>query len=196
MIHRFGLLTHDVVPIAAGLDNRDEAQMANPLYQVDDKEAPDISTAYKIAEEMINVNGANVILYARTENEDVDDVFDEDPDPTYWNPTPLKAFFTPQPLERELTKWGADAADNKTEIVFLRSHIFKEFGDRLLRPGDLIEVPYNSMSRTKPKYYQVDTAPETGMYRYQWLYITCKTTLLMGDPNIRPHTEPEVPYVD
>ncbi len=196
MIHRFGMLTNDVVPISDGLDNRDEAQRANPLYQVDDKEAPDISTAYKIAEEMINVNGAHVVMHARTDNEDVDEVFDEDPDPTYWNPIPMRAFFTPQPLERELTKWGADAADNKTEVVFLRSHIFKEFGSRLLRAGDLIEIPYNSVSKARPKYYQVDTAQETGMYRYQWLYVTCKVTLLTGDTDIRPHMEAETPYVD
>lgn len=194
MIHRFGMLSHDSVPIAGGLDSRDEAQMASPLYQVDDKEASDISTAYKIAEEMINVNGAHVMLHARTDNEDVDEVFDEDPDPTYWNPIPMRAFFTPQPLERELTKWGADAADNKTEIVFIRAHIFKQFGARLLRAGDLIEVPYNSVSNSKPKYYQVDTAQETGIYRYQWLYVTCKVTLLTGDANIRPHTEPD--YAD
>jgi len=193
MIHRFGQ-SEGVVPISAH-SNRTDVEIENPLYQVQDIESLDVASARRVAREAVNVDGALVRIYARTDNDDVDVVWDEDPDPTYMAPVPLKGFFVPQPLEAELTQWGVEFSNNRAEVAFVLEEMFGAFGDRLLRPGDLLEVPYNSISRVKPKYYKIENAQETGNYRYTWLYLTCQAMLLQGDVNIRPATD-QLQYVD
>ena len=159
------------------------------MYQVHDINSRDIGTVRRLVREMISVGGALVQVHTRTMNDDVDDIWDEDPDPTYLVPETFKAVFVPQPLETELTMWGADVSNNQTEIAFFLLDIHEKFGDRLLRTGDLIEVPYNSISAQKPKYYYVNNAQETGNFRYTWLYLNCHTSLITGDVNIRPATD-------
>jgi hypothetical protein len=198
MLHRFtqGATGLDSMAISQRYqDNRSEEMLDNPLYQANDQEAHDLSFAYKIAREMIRVNGAHVLIHPRTRNEDIDGVFDEDADPTYWSPQFFKGFFVPQPLEFELTEWGLDTK-NQVEIVFFRDDLIELLGDRLSQIGDIIEIPYNSASQQKPKYYRVDNAQETGNFRYQWLYMTCQCTLLSGDVNIRPAVSNDVPIDD
>ena len=163
---------------------RSDVETSNPLYSVQNQTSQDIATVQRIAHEMIQ-RYALVNVHCRTDNADHDKVFDEDPDPTYWPPIPLKAFFVPKPLEYELTLWGVDAP-NQTEIVFSMVDINDNFRERLLRSGDLIEIPYNSQSKQRPKYYKVDNAQEFGNFRYVWLYLKCQTTNIVGDPNIRP----------
>ena len=167
------------------VDMRSDQEIANPMYSVQDYDSPDYAMVMRIAEETINTSGADVLVYARTDNEDVDEDWDEDANPTYANAENMKGFFVPQPLEQELTKWGVDQV-NAVEIAFFRNHVYGKWGDRLLRAGDIIELPYNSASHTSPKYYRVDNAQETGNYRYTWMYVTCQCTLITGDPNIRP----------
>jgi hypothetical protein len=188
MIHRFGQTDQIALPVPTA-SLRSEADGFNPLYQVHDLESADIGTVQRIAKEMINISGAIIKIHTRTSNADIVDTHDEDPDPTYWPPRILKGVFAPQPLEFELTQWGVDAGDNKTEITFHLGEIWESFGDRLLRPGDLLEVPYNSISEQKPKYYRINNAQESGNYRYTWLYLKCQTTLLLGDVNLRPATD-------
>ena len=198
MIHRFTQQSTDLdilVPAQRYQDNRTEEQQDNPLYQVHDPDAHDVALVYKIAKEMIRVNGAHVEMHTRTDNEDIDGVFDEDADPTYWPAMSFKAFFSPQPLEFELKSWGVDA-QNQVEIVFFRDDLFERLGERLARVGDIIEIPYNSVSKHKPRFYRLDNSQETGNFRYMWLYMTCQATLLTGDVNIRPHTHDELPISD
>lgn len=184
MIHSFSTI-HEQPPTNAQVDFRSDIEQNNPLFQVHDVDSADISMVRQITQEMIRVNGAAVKVHPRTDNADHDKVFDEDADPTYWPPIDLKAFFVPQPLEYELTLWGVDT-NNKTEIVFSLDDVISKFPNRLLRPGDLIEIPYNSQSQQKPKYYAVDNAQEYGNFRYIWLYVKCQATLLVGDVNLRP----------
>jgi hypothetical protein len=166
-------------------DFRSDVAKSNPLFQAFDEESPDISTVKQIALEMIQINGAPVKVHIRTDNADHDRVFDEDADPTYWAPFDIKGFFVPNPMEYELTLWGVDSP-NKTVIVFALSQVAEKFPNRLFRPGDLIELPYDSASQQKPKYFMIDNAQETGNFRYSWLYLTCQTTLVVGDVNILP----------
>ena len=186
MIHRFSQTPSDIVNTSTPLGHRSDIEALHPLYQVHDINSRDIQTARRIAREMIYIGGGLVKVHARTMNEDVDDIWDEDPDPTYWMPHNFKAFFVPQPLEFELTQWGADVANNQIEISFVLADIDEIFNERLLRTGDLIEVPYNSVSSHKPKYYYVNNAQETGNFRYTWLYMNCQASLITGDVNIRP----------
>lgn len=185
MIHNFSS-THEQPPVSTLLDFRSDVEQSNPLFQAHDVDSADISIVRQITREMIQVNGANVKIHARTDNADHDKVFDEDADPTYWPPiSDIKGFFVPQPLEYELTLWGVDT-NNKTEIVFSLEEIASKLPNRLLRPGDLIEVPYNSQSQQKPRYYAVNNAQEFGNFRYTWLYMKCQATLLVGEINLRP----------
>jgi hypothetical protein len=190
MLHQFTQAGDSIEGIGTYTGNLTQEQQENPLFQVHNPASNDVALAYKIAEDMINVNGAAVLVHLRTDNEDIDGVHDEDADPTYWPPkSGLKAFFVPQPVELELTNWGVDVAKNTAEIVFSRNSALAMFGDRLLRPGDLIEVPYNSVSRIKPKYYRVENAQETGNFRYNWMHLTCQTVLMTGDVHLRPATD-------
>ena len=187
MIHRFADLRDDnQADLYNGL--RSEAEQSSPLYQVHDTCTPDVATARRIAREVINVAGALIKVHARTDNADVRAVHDEDPDPTYWPAKVLKGFFVPQPMEYELTPWGVDS-ENKAEIVFALTDIVEQFGERLLRTGDLLEAPFNSMGVAKPKFFCVDNAQEFGNFRYNWLYLKCQTTLVTPDSNIMPPGE-------
>src|SRR5579871_1797860 len=123
-IYRFGIST-DPVPQGDLFDHvletfRSETEQRHTQIALHDPHSNDLACARRLADEMINVSGAEVKVYARTDNSDYDKVWDADFDPTYWNAFRIKAYFKPQPLEVELKKWGADTP-NKTEIVF--SHL-------------------------------------------------------------------------
>lgn len=167
-------------------DFRSDVEQRHTPLALHDPDSNDLKQARKKADEIIHVSGAEVVVYTRTENQDYDRVFDADPDPTYWNPVPMKAFFKPQPLELELKKWGADA-ENKMEIVFSHRQLYIKFSERMLRVGDLVRVPYNAATQSlNPQYYRVTNATPSGNFRYNWLYFTCQVTLLTADVTVRP----------
>jgi hypothetical protein len=153
----------------------------------------DIKNVKRHADEIINISGAEVIVYIRTDNSTTDNVWDEEPDPTYWNKTQLKAYFKPQPFELEMKLWGIDNK-NKTEIVFSYLSIYDEFGDRLMRPGDVIQLPYGHIKG--PKNYKVNNVTPSGNYRYTWLYLTCVAELLNSDIAIRPENDINPPIIE
>lgn len=168
-------------------DLRSDDQQRHTPLAIHNTESNDLQLARQRANEIINVSGAEIKVYARTDNADYDKLWDADPDPTYWNPVFMKAYFKPQPLEVELKKWGAEASDNRTEIIFSHHQLYEKFSDRMLRVGDVIQIPYNAATKDlNPKYYRVTNAAPTGNYRYAWLYFTCHTTLLTADITVRP----------
>lgn len=149
-------------------------------------ESPEHSLARKMGEEAINISGAPVIVYIRTENGDYDAVWDEDPDPTYWAPFDLKAYFKPKPIELELKKWGLES-ENKIEVVFSHKMLLEKVGTRLLRAGDVLVVPYNSiLDNVSPHNYRITNAAPSGYYRYEWLYLTCQATVISQDITVKP----------
>jgi hypothetical protein len=189
-IHRFAANTGQISPgtfssvwesYRSGIDQR------HSKLAIHDPENPDIRLARSLAQEQINIAGAEVKVFVRTENADFDAVWDEDPDPTYWQPLFLKAFFKPEPIETELTKWGADTT-NKTEVVFNHFAIHDELGERMLRTGDVIQLPYNAAA-INPTNYRVLNATPTGNFRYVWLYLTCQVETLTADVAVRPEDD-------
>ena len=152
-------------------------------------------TVRTLADEVVNISGAEVKVFIRTNNNDYDAVWDEDADPTYWSSVMMKAFFKPAPLETELKKWGADTI-NKTEVVFSHRQLFIEFGERMIRAGDVIQLPFNSSfdDRT-PKTYRVLNGSPTGNFRYNWLYFSCAVETLTADISVRPQ-EIQLPQDD
>ncbi len=189
-VHKFGTFS-DQIPEADLFDQilpdlRSQSEQRNTALALHDPSSNDLKQARKHANEMIHVSGAEVIVYIRTENADYDHVWDADPDPTYWNSVHIKGFFKPQPLEAELKKWGVDTP-NKAEVVFSFYQIFLEFGERMLRAGDVIQLPYNNATQAvAPKNYRIVNVTPTGNFRYHWLYLTCVTEVLTADITVRP----------
>lgn len=168
---------------------RTDVEQRHTPIALHNPENHDVRYARLLADEIINVSGAEVTVYVRTDNADFDSVWDEDPDPTYWNPIKVKGYFKPQPLEYELKKWGGEAI-NKTEVVFSHRQLHELLGDRMLRSGDVIQLPYNSaMQALAPKNYRVLNSSPTGNFRYTWLYLTCQAETLTADITVRPEED-------
>lgn len=192
-IHNFAVETgeidkdvFDTMLVSYATDFRADVQQRYTLVAQHAPDSPDVVLARKLADEIVNVSGAEVNVFVRTDNADFDSVWDEDPDPTYWNRFSVKGYFRPAPLETELTKWGIDMR-NRTEVVFSHHQIFNLLGDRMLRQGDVIQLPYGAATPAiAPKNYRIENATPSGVFRYIWLYLTCAAELLTADITVRP----------
>jgi hypothetical protein len=188
-VHSFGVdvgQSGDDRFTTAHTDFRSDAEQRFTPLAIHNPDSNDLKLARKLADEIVHVSGAEVKIYTRTENPDYDGVWDSDPDPTYWACVPMKGYFKPMPMEFELKKWGAEAV-NKTEIIFSHRQLFEQFGERMLRAGDVIQVPYNAATEAlAPKNYRVENGAPSGNYRYHWLYFTCHVELLTADVTVRP----------
>lgn len=176
---------------AAWESQRSESQQRHTAIALHDDESADIKQARRMADEMINVCGGEVVVYVRTDNADYDAVWDEDPDPTYWNPINIKAYFKPQPLQAELAKWGVDTI-NRTEVVFSHLQIFQRLGKRMLRAGDVLQLPYNTTNGLTN--FRIINATPSGNFRFIWLYLTCQVETLTADVTVR--TQEDMPPMD
>ena len=164
---------------------RTEQEQDNSPLNLHRPDSPDIIFAQRNAAEQIRISGAWVNVYARTDNADFDGVWDEDPDPTYMPPVMIKCYFKPQPQEFELKRWGIDAI-NKTEGVMAISDLTQHWPARMLRQGDVLEIPYNHpVPNLDPGFYRVINASPTGNFRYTWLYFTCAIETLSADVTVR-----------
>lgn len=176
---------------AAYQSYRSDVQQTNSPLSLYNNESRDIQLVRAQAEEMMNIVGAESLIYIRTDNADFDSVWDEDADPTYYPPRGLKTFFKPEPIQTELAKWGPDTKI-KMEIILTHMAVFSTFGKRMLRPGDVIQVPYGSIPIT-PKNFRVLNTTPTGNYRYVWVYFTCQVEQLTADVTVRVDNDmPEI----
>lgn len=189
-VHKFGMDTGQHSP---GVFNsilesyRSDVEQRHTPVAIHDPDSKDVQVARRMAEEMIHVSGAEIKLFARTENADYDVVWDEDPDPTYWTPHLMKAFFRPEPIHTELTKWGADTK-NRTEVIFSHYQLYDRLGERMVRTGDVLQLPYNAAA-ISPRNFRVVNATPSGNFRYVWLYITCQVETLTADMAVRPEED-------
>jgi hypothetical protein len=185
MVHDFNFSIEErIISIDDVPDNRTDIEKVFTPIAVYNHLKPDIGYAERFAEEAIHISGAWVRVLARTDNEDINKTWDEDPNPTYKNGILLKAYFKPEPIQLELTKWGVDAP-NATTIVFARSEILRQFGqDRMIRPGDLIIIPHNSTGLGSARKYRVLDSQDTGNFMYRWLYFSALVETITGDKSI------------
>lgn len=190
--HKFGINTGQVDPDQFNsilTSFRSDVEQRHTPVAIHDMSSADIRLARLEAKEQINVSGAEVIIYPRTDNNDFDSVWDEDPDPTYWSKIHVKGYFKPQPLENELKQWGAEVI-NKTEIIFDHHEIYQLLGERMLRAGDVVQLPYNAATTSlNPKNYRILNATPSGNFRYIWLYFTCQLETLTADITVRPEDD-------
>lgn len=185
MIYDFDNGKDSTLPYLSASNFRSDVEQEEPLSQLHNPKSKDISLAEKLSREAIRTSGAHVMVYVRTNNSDHDDVWDEDSDPTYFNAIQMKAYFKPEPTELELKKWGLES-ENKTEVVFAMSDVQQNWPNRLIRAGDVIELPYNHpVAELDPGFYRVINASPSGNYRYHWLYLNCTVSTLTADITVR-----------
>jgi hypothetical protein len=168
-------------------DHRSDIEREASPVQVFDHFNPDISFAERRAKEALDVSGAWVKVFLKMP--DIQDpanlrtaeaVWNEDPTPVYSNARVFKAFFHPDAQHIELTRFGIDAP-LKISITFLRADLLKDqtIGDRLIQPGDQIEIPYNDVNEKKfPMRVTVVDATNDGNFRYRWLFwkVVCEVS--------------------
>jgi len=166
------------------VDFRSDDSILNPLQSIYDHNSPDIATAEMIALENLRVCGAWVTVLPKSEDNKFTAVWMEDANPTYYSGYDFKAFFPPAPPEVILTKFGHDAP-NKFDISFSRAEVIKVLGERLIRIGDIVIVPHNSLV-LKAKRYRVLHVAEKGNFRYRWIYISVSVENINFDSAFEP----------
>ena len=165
-------------------DFRSETSIMNPQQSMYNHDNPDIAMAERLALEQLRIAGAWVTVLTRTEDNKYDKTWNEDADPTYYTGHDFKAFFEPQAPEVALTKFGIDAP-NKFDIIFSRAEILDVFGERLLRNGDVIVVPHNSLVIKAGKFRIIHVA-DSGNFRYRWVYLSCTVENMNKDESLQP----------
>ena len=171
-------------------DFRSDMEQEHPIVQVHNQGSADIALAARKARETINITGGWCDVFLRTDNADHDTVWDEDPDPTYYQPIKLKAFYPPKPMELSMKPSGPDGAI-KIEVIFAYSVLVERLGTRLIREGDVIQLPYNMVGETKPTYFTVINASPSQNYRYNWLFFTCTVESTQADITVLPDADKE-----
>lgn len=186
MIYRFSTSSSvSGVPNRGHVDFRSDMEKNNPLIQLHDDDNVDHDLAAGLANELVNISGAQVSVYIRTDHSSYDNVWEEEPAPTYKSAKRLKAYFVPEPIKSKLTLYGVDVQANIT-IMFSRSDVFNMFRDRMIRVGDVIDVPYNG-AVIQPGKYRVTNAFDMGNFRYKWLYWACHVENITDDITIDPN---------
>jgi hypothetical protein len=168
-------------------DHRPDHFKSNPQHAVYDHSNPDIALAEQTALENLRISGAWVTVLPRSDDNKFDKTWNEDANPTYYTGYDLKAYFAAEPPEVTLNKFGHDAPV-KLEATFSRAEILQVIGDRLIRIGDVVIVPYNSLV-VPARRFRVLHAAETGNYRYRWIYLKCTLENMNKDESTQPRFE-------
>jgi hypothetical protein len=175
-------------------DNRTDAEKDNSALNIYNPQNPDIAYAERMVEEAVNLAGAPVTVFKRMHHGSKDEVWEEDPDPTYARGVKLKGFFAPNPAEIQMTKWGIDTP-NQLIINFSRAVVFKLFSFKMISEGDVLIVPHNTLTvvqnvdlregiGNRLDRYRVIKSTDTGNYKYRWLYWTCTLENITGDVSV------------
>lgn len=158
---------------------------------------PEIARMEREALEYISISGADTKVYLRVNDlGSVDEVWEEDSQPLYQQFVPVRGQFSPEEMSLALNKWGYES-NAKFNVNYSRANLLSLFGVRMIRVGDVIEIPHNTLTQTQNTEYldgqigladkfRVLKATDTGNYNYRWLYWTCTVELLTGNISIRP----------
>lgn len=169
------------------VDMRSDQDQLNPQQSQYNHDNPDIGIVERTALEAIRIAGAWVTILPRTDDNKFDPVWNEDASPTYYAGYDLKAYFLPTPPEVLLTKFGHDAPVSM-ELRFSRAEILNVFGERLIRKGDVIIVPHNSLI-VRADRFRIEHVGELGNYRYRWVYLDVACENMNRDETVMPLVE-------
>jgi hypothetical protein len=174
----------------------DQEKLSSPL-SIFDQNNPEIANMERQALDYIHTSGAWTQVYLRSNALlEVDEVWEEDANPVYDLPKPFKGQFAPEPMSAALNKWGYEA-NTKFKINYSRAELLDALGNRLIRAGDVIAIPHNTLIQQQntefvdgpiglADKFRVVGAQDIGNYNYRWLYWTCTVELLTGDITVRP----------
>lgn len=169
----------------------------NSSLNVYDPDNPEIAYMEREAYNYIQIAGAPTDIYLRTNDlAQVDEVWEEDNDPIYDPAVQIKGQFVPEEMSLALTKWGVDTKV-QFEVHYSRAQLLDVFGNRLIRSGDVITIPHNTLIQTQntefidgqlglADKFRVIVGKDTGNFNYRWLYWTCTVELLTGNFTVRP----------
>lgn len=169
----------------------------NSQLSIFDPDNPDIAFMEREAFNFIHESGAITKVYLRTNDlANIDDVWEEDNNPIYDQPIEVKGQFIPEKMSVALNKFGIEN-NSKFEINYSRAELLSLFGTRLIRSGDVVRIPYNTLVQTQntefidgqlglADKFRVISAADTGNFNYRWLYWTCTVELLTGNFTVRP----------
>ena len=194
MIHNFDAQREQYISIDNIPEFRTEVEKQLTPISIYDHSKPDIAYAERMAEEVINISGAWVTVFLKQPKGDSPEleVWDEDADPIYSVGKKMKAWFKPEPVLAELTRWGIDKPIRIT-VAFARTTLIKEpnIGMRLLVPGDVIEAPYNlpNTTDTGPLRFRILNSSQEGFFHYRWLYVKSICELITGDQALKVRTD-------
>lgn len=192
-IHDFGQQRERYISIDSVPDFRTEVEKQLSPISIYNHDKPDIAYAERMAEEVINVSGAWITLFLKQPKGDSKEieVWDEDADPIYSAGKKMKAYFKPEPILTELTRWGLDVPLRIT-VIFSRTSLMNDanIGNRLLLPGDVVEAPYNlpSVLDEGPLRFRVLNSSQDGFFHYRWLYVKAVCELITGDLSLKIRT--------
>jgi hypothetical protein len=180
-------------------DHRTDAQKDNSKVAVYDHSNPEIANMEMEALNLVQDSGAPTLIYLRSDDTgQTDETYNETSNPIYLPPVLVKAMYKPESITLVKVKWGIDA-DAKFKIHYSRAYLLGLFGSRLIRNGDIISVPHNTLIQTQATEFlegkinrldkfRVVHAQDTGNFNFRWLYWTCDVEPLSGDIAIRPST--------
>lgn len=160
-------------------------------------ENPDVAYMEREAFNYIHESGVPTHIYLRTNDiGNVDEVWEEESNPIYDKPIEVRGRFLPEAMSVALNKFGIDN-NVKFDIHYSRAELLSLFGVRLVRSGDIIQIPYNTLVQTQntefidgkmglADHFRVISANDTGNFDFRWLYWTCHVELLTGNYTVRP----------
>lgn len=187
-IHNFGNNDEKYSSIDELKDFRSEMEKENTLLSAYNNDKADLALYERNAEEIINISGAWTKLFLKeptnSDTEDPTDIYDEDRSPQYRSGISIKAFVKFNAWTNELTRWGIDTPLT-IDVTFSRAILGKTIGfNRMLKPGDVIEVPYNRSTSKGPLRFRVKNEKEAGAVNYRWLYYVANAELMVGDDSL------------
>lgn len=196
-IHPFESQKEEYSTIDRIPDFRTDVQKEATPLSIYNHQKNELALAEKWAEEQVNISGAWVTVFTKDvvvpdqapqgQGQDLSDPFDEDADPIYNKGMNMKALFKPDSISLEMTRWGVDAP-TKAEVIFARAPLLSIFGERLIKPGDVIELPYNEpvvQSNAGSRRFVVNNSYSTEFYHYRWLYYKAVVELQTGDQAVQ-----------
>jgi hypothetical protein len=178
-------------------DNRTDEQKSSSKIAIYDHTNPEIANMEMEALNLVEDSGAPTLVYRRTDDTgQTDETYNETSNPLYLPPNLIKGMFKTQSMSLVKVKWGIDA-DVKFKIDYSRAYLLGLYGSRLIRTGDVIAIPHNTLIQTQATEFlegkinrldkfRVVNAQDTGNFNFRWLYWSCDVEPLSGDIAIRP----------
>jgi hypothetical protein len=177
-------------------DNRTDEQKNSSKIAIYDHSNPEIANMEMEALNLINDSGAPTLVYRRSDDTgQTDDGYNETT-PQYLEPDNIKAIFKPEQVSLSKVKWGIDV-NIKMTLSYSRAYLLGLYGSRLIKIGDVVAVPHNTLIQTQSTEYlegkvnrldkfRIINSFDAGNFNYRWLYWNCIAEPISGDIVIIP----------